>query len=76
MSGVGEHPHLSARPPVHVLVVAYGDPRRSASASRHSEAAYPVVVVDNASSQATRDVVTRVGATYLDARRTWVLRPP
>ena len=51
---------------VHVLVVAYGDPRSLTECLAALEGAYPVVVVDNSSSTATRDAVGRAGATYLD----------
>jgi GT2 family glycosyltransferase len=51
---------------VHVLVVAYGDPRSLVECLAALEGAYPVVVVDNSSSTATRDAVGRAGATYLD----------
>jgi GT2 family glycosyltransferase len=53
-------------PPVHVLVVAYGDPHALADCLEALGGAYPVVVVDNSSSAATRDVVARAQATYLD----------
>jgi GT2 family glycosyltransferase len=49
-----------------VLVVAYGDPGPLDECLGALEGNYPVVVVDNSSSPATRDVVARVGATYLD----------
>lgn len=53
-------------PPVYVLVVAYGDPHALRDCLAQLQGAYPVVVVDNSSSTATRDVVTRAGAQYLD----------
>jgi len=52
--------------PVHVVVVAYGDPHALVDCLAALEGAYPVVVVDNSSSRATRDVVTRAGAAYID----------
>ncbi len=52
--------------PVHVLVVAYGDPGALATCLAALTGAYPVVVVDNSSTPATREVATRAGATYLD----------
>ena len=58
----------SRRPPVHVLVVAYGDPHALGECLEALGGRYPVVVVDNASSPATRDVVAGVGVTYLDAQ--------
>jgi GT2 family glycosyltransferase len=52
--------------PVHVVVVAYGDPRPLAECLEALGGTYPVVVVDNSSSAATLDVVADAGATYLD----------
>jgi GT2 family glycosyltransferase len=52
--------------PVHVLVVAYGDPSSLEDSLAALGGGYPVIVVDNSSSLATRDVVMRAGATYVD----------
>jgi GT2 family glycosyltransferase len=52
--------------PVHVVVVAYGDPGALATCLEALAGAYPVVVVDNSSTPATREVAARAGATYLD----------
>jgi GT2 family glycosyltransferase len=52
--------------PVHVLVVAYGDPGALGTCLEALAGAYPVVVVDNSSTPATREVASRAGATYLD----------
>jgi GT2 family glycosyltransferase len=54
------------RLPVHVLVVAYGDPLALGESLAALGGAYPVVVVDNSSSEQTREVVDGAGATYLD----------
>ena len=53
-------------PPVHVLVVAYGDPGALSDCLEELHGAYPVVVVDNSSSATTHDVVARAGAHYID----------
>ena len=53
-------------PPVHVLVVAYGDPGALGDCLEALGGAFPVVVVDNSSSTATRDVAARAEATYID----------
>jgi len=52
--------------PVHVLVVAYGDPDALEGCLEALEGRYPVVVVDNSSSETTRAVAARAGARYLD----------
>ena len=52
--------------PVHVIVVAYGDPSSLGDCLAALGGRYPVIVVDNSSSLATRDVVMRAGATYHD----------
>jgi GT2 family glycosyltransferase len=49
-----------------VVVVAYGSSAMLAEALETLGAAYPVIVVDNASSPVTRDVAIRFGATYDD----------
>jgi GT2 family glycosyltransferase len=51
---------------LHVLVVAYGDPRALAECLGALDGNYPVLVVDNSSSEATRAEAARAGATYLD----------
>ena len=53
-------------PPVHVVVVAYGDPDALAGCLAALEGEHPVVVVDNSSSPATRTVAAAAGATYID----------
>ena len=52
--------------PVHVLVVAYGDPGSLGDCLEALGGTYPVIVVDNSSSVATREVVMRAGAEYHD----------
>jgi GT2 family glycosyltransferase len=52
--------------PVHVLVVAYGDPDALGACLEFLGGDYPVTVVDNSSSAATREVVRRAGASYMD----------
>jgi GT2 family glycosyltransferase len=52
--------------PVQVVVVAYGDPGALGDCLEALSGSYPVLVVDNSSSAATRDVVDRAGAAYLD----------
>jgi GT2 family glycosyltransferase len=52
--------------PLHVVVVAYGDPAVLGDCLGALGGKYPVVVVDNSSSTSTRDVAARAGATYLD----------
>jgi len=52
--------------PVTVLVVAYGDPGSLGQCLEALEGRYPVVVVDNSSSPATRAVAAGAGAGYLD----------
>ena len=52
--------------PVQVLVVAYGDPDTLGACLEVLGGAYPVTVVDNSSSAATREVVARAGASYVD----------
>ncbi len=56
-------------PPVQVAVVAYGDPGPLETCLEALGGAFPVVVVDNTSSQPTRVVVDRHGATYVDPGR-------
>jgi len=53
-------------PPAHVVVVAYGDPGALAGCLDTLGGHYPVVVVDNSSTAATRDVAIGAGAQYLD----------
>ncbi len=59
-------PGAAPLPPVHVLVVAYGDPGALGGCLEALAGRYPVVVVDNSSTAATRDVASGAGATYLD----------
>jgi GT2 family glycosyltransferase len=51
---------------VHVLVVAYGDPGALSQCLAALGGAYPVTVVDNSSSAATRAAARAAGAAYLD----------
>ncbi len=53
-------------PGVHVVVVAYGDPAALGHCLGGLGGAYPIVVVDNSSSPATRAVVEGAGARYVD----------
>jgi GT2 family glycosyltransferase len=53
--------------PVHVLVVAYGDPDTLARCLRALEHRYPITVVDNSSSTHTRALAAEAGAVYLDS---------
>jgi len=62
-----EEPGAAGARPVHVVVVAYGDPHALEGCLGALRGEYPVVVVDNASSSVTRHIVTRCGATYIDA---------
>lgn len=50
-----------------VLVVAYGPPANLSRAIGGLEGSYPVLVVDNSSSAATREVTEFAGAQYVDA---------
>jgi len=50
----------------HVLIVAYGPPEGLAATLDRLGGAFPVTVVDNSSSPATRDVVEAAGAMYVD----------
>ena len=52
--------------PVHVLVVAYGDPDALARCLGGLDHRYPITVVDNSSSAHTRAVAAEAGAGYLD----------
>jgi len=52
--------------PVTVVVVAYGDPDDLGVCLGALEGRYPAIVVDNASSPATRAVAEGAGATYVD----------
>ncbi|MGH1561913.1 glycosyltransferase [Mumia sp. DW29H23] len=53
-------------PPVHVLVVAYGDPAMLDDCLAALGGALPVLVVDNSSAAAVAEVAARHGAAYLD----------
>src|SRR3984957_11267145 len=53
--------------PVTVLVVAYGDPAALEACLSSIGDRYPVIVVDNASSEETRVVVQDKSATYIDS---------
>ncbi|MGA2522103.1 MAG: glycosyltransferase, partial [Acidimicrobiales bacterium] len=59
-------PDASGTVPVHVVVVAYGDPEALGRCLGALGDRYPVVVVDNSSSPATQAVVGAAGATYID----------
>jgi GT2 family glycosyltransferase len=52
--------------PVHVLVVAYGDPDALARCLGGLDHRYPTTVVDNSSSTHARAVAAEAGAGYLD----------
>ncbi len=52
--------------PVNVVVVAYGDPQLLENCLASLQGAFPLVVVDNSRSPATRSVVERHGGAYLD----------
>jgi GT2 family glycosyltransferase len=52
--------------PITVLVVAYGDPATLEACLSSIGDGFPVVVVDNSSSEETRVVAQRSGATYVD----------
>ncbi len=67
MSTAPDDPGVSTMPPVHVLVVAYGDPAALDDCLGALGGGYPVVVVDNSSSPQTRAVAVRAGARYLDS---------
>ena len=56
----------SDSPPVHVLVVAYGDPAALGRCLKALGGTYPVLVIDNSSSAGTREVVARADAAYID----------
>lgn len=49
-----------------VVVVAYGSSAMLAGALRPLDDTYPIIVVDNASSAGTRELVAASGATYID----------
>ncbi len=66
MSTARAEPEAGDMPPVHVLVVAYGDPDALEECLGALGGGYPLVVVDNSSSPRTRAVADRAGATYLD----------
>jgi GT2 family glycosyltransferase len=64
-------PHAGAgptvpAPPVHVVVVAYGDPAALAGCLAALGPVDGIVVVDNSSSPATLAVAASAGATYVD----------
>jgi len=65
-TGSGSGDGRPGPPDVHVVVVAYGDPDALARCLASLRGAYPVVVVDNSSSPATRAVSDDAGATYVD----------
>jgi GT2 family glycosyltransferase len=52
--------------PVHVLVVAYGDPDSLARCLRALNHRYPITIVDNSSSSHTRAIAKEAAAGYLD----------
>jgi glycosyltransferase involved in cell wall biosynthesis/GT2 family glycosyltransferase len=54
-------------PALHVVVVAYGEPGDLRGCLAAIGRRFPVTVVDNSSSGATRDVVETAGARYVDA---------
>lgn len=51
---------------LHVLVVAYGEPEALDDSIAGLQGAYPVLVVDNSSSAAVKQIALRHGARYLD----------
>jgi GT2 family glycosyltransferase len=53
--------------PVHVIVVAYGDPDTLARCLGALDRRYPTTVVDNSSSAHTRALAAEAGAGYLDS---------
>lgn len=55
--------------PVHVVVVAYGDPTLLEGALTHLGPDFPVTIVDNSSADQTRALADRLGATYIDPGR-------
>lgn len=57
----------ATRAPIYVLVVAYGESESLGLCLERLAGAYPVVIVDNSSSAATRALGTRHGVTYVDA---------
>jgi len=67
VSTAGDGPGAPALPPVHVLVVAYGDPAALDACLGALGGAYPAVVVDNSSLPRTHDVAVAAGARYLDS---------
>jgi GT2 family glycosyltransferase len=54
-------------PGLHVVIVAYGPPGQLHEALTELGGAFPVVVVDNSSSDHTRSVVESAGARYVDS---------
>jgi GT2 family glycosyltransferase len=52
-----------------IVIVAYGEPTLLMACLAAVDGAYPVIVVDNSSLAATRDVAARFGARYLDPGR-------
>jgi GT2 family glycosyltransferase len=56
----------AARPDVEVLIVAFGAPGLLDSCLAALDAQFPVIVVDNSSDPAVRDVAQRHGAAYHD----------
>jgi GT2 family glycosyltransferase len=52
-----------------IIIVAYGAPTLLVACLAGVDGAYPVIVVDNSSLAATRDVAARFGAHYLDSGR-------
>lgn len=63
----GAIPGRGATLPVHVVVVAYGDPSLLDGALTHLGSDLPVTIVDNSSSDETRALAERHGAEYIDA---------
>lgn len=62
----GDRANAAGHMPLHVLVVAYGQPEMLEDCISALEGAYPVLVVDNSSSPATQEIALRCGAGYLD----------
>lgn len=59
-------PSAGNRRPLHVLVVAYGDPDTLARCLGALDHRYPATVIDNSSSAHTRDVAAEAGVAYVD----------
>lgn len=58
--------NLGAEAVPHIIVVAYGSPELLDAALRNLGGAFPIIIVDNSSSEATQHVAHDHRATYLD----------